>query len=276
MKTDQPNKLNFGLIGVGDVAQTILRFAGRDSVDSVQCTSVLVRSMPMNEPAKDLVGSHRVACDIAELLDPGMDVVLDCAGHTALSDYGEAILANGSNLLSASSGALADQGLLDRLRAAAREYGKKLIVPAGAIAGIDGLAAARHAGLTKVEYQGCKPALAWRGTKAENIIDLGNLDAPYTFYRGSAREAALLYPKNANVCATVALAGIGFDDTQVSLVADPHGVENIHRLSFEGAFGNVSLEIKGKPSLTNPKTSMLTALSMWRALLNQSKGAIVV
>ena len=94
-------------------------------------------------------------------------------------------------------------------------------------------------------------------------------------YKGTAGEAALLYPQNANVAATVALAGLGFDATEVELVADPDAPGNIHEIEAEGASGRFAIELQGKPSRTNPKTSALAALSVARALINEQAMIVI-
>ena len=94
------------------------------------------------------------------------------------------------------------------------------------------------------------------------MCDLDAVTAETTLYQGKADEAATRYPQNANVAATLALAGAGFANTDVRLVADPAAGGNIHQVRAEGAFGAFDIEIRGKPLPDNPKTSTLAAHSV--------------
>ena len=102
---------------------------------------------------------------------------------------------------------------------------------------MDAIAAMRMGGLETVRYRSRKPPVAWRGTPAEKVVDLATLAKPAVLYRGNARQAALLYPQNANVAATVALAGLGFERTEVELVADPAAPGNVHEIEATGTAG---------------------------------------
>ena len=189
------------------------------------------------------------------------DLVLECASQQAVAQYGEAILANGWHLAIVSTGALADSALERRLQRA----GGKLTLLSGAVAGLDGLAAAKEGGLQQVTWRARKNPASWRGSYAEVLIDLNALSEAQIFFEGSAREAAHLFPANANVAATVALGGLGMDATRVQLVADPATRHNTHTLHVSGLFGEFHLELQGLPLADNSKTSTLAALSAVRA-----------
>jgi Predicted dinucleotide-utilizing enzyme len=189
------------------------------------------------------------------------DLVLECASQQAVAEFGEAVLRRGWPLAVISTGALADSELEQRLHSA----GGQLTLLAGAVAGIDGLSAAKEGGLQSVTYQSRKSPASWRGSYAEQLIDLATVQEAKIFFEGSAREAARLFPANANVAATVALGGVGMDETRVQLMVDPATKRNTHTLHVEGLFGEFHLELSGLPLASNPKTSTLAALSAVRA-----------
>jgi aspartate dehydrogenase len=247
--------LRIGFIGHGAIAQGALATLGT----GFEVCGHLVR------PGRG-DGALRVE-RLEELLARGPDVVVECAGHEAVRLFGAPVLAAGVALMVISIGALADPALEQALHAAGAAGGARLILPAGAVGGIDALTAARLGGLSSVTYRARKPALAWKGSPAEDLLDLDTLAAATTFFRGTARQAAIAFPRNSNVAATVALAGVGFDATQVELVADPHSARNLHEICFEGADGAFRFEIEGRPSPDNPKTSLLTAHSVARELI---------
>jgi aspartate dehydrogenase len=258
------------LIGYGAIAGEVKRAATETGLFSIG--AVLVRPGRREAVQRDL--DVPVIDGLGDLqFKPAL--AAECASHEAVRAYGPALLRRGIDLVVTSIGALGDDGLYSELQSAARQGGAQVVLPAGAVPGIDAISAARFGGLETVSYTSRKPPGAWKGTPAEQVVDLGGLSEAFVHYTGSARAAARDYPKNANVAATVALAGLGFDRTEVRMIADPGVSENIHEIKVSGSFGVMELTIKGRPLPSNPKTSSLAAYSAIRAIVNKLAPVVV-
>jgi aspartate dehydrogenase len=268
--------LNVCLIGFGAIGQALAtRLAGHPRIRVAQ---VVVRSERVTQVQEQLkaMGWHETAA--VSSVPPEAQLVLECAGHSALVAHVLPALKRGVECAVLSVGALAELGLPEQLAEAATHGGTQLHLLPGAIGGIDAIAAAKEAGLTRVRYTGRKPPLAWRGTPADSAFDLAALaqsQQSATIFEASARQAAAQYPKNANVAATVSLAGLGLDATQVRLIADGSQADNVHEIELEGAFGKMKLEMRNQPLPENPKTSMLTVLSALRFLNHRVANTVI-
>ncbi|MEM6693712.1 MAG: aspartate dehydrogenase [Pseudomonadota bacterium] len=248
--------MKIGIIGDGAIGRYVAQHL------SAEAHVIITRAERLD--AREPPAVHRVAR--AEDVPEDTDLMIDCAGHQALEQYGVPLLERGLPLITVSVGALADASLHARLAEAARAGGTKLHLASGAIGALDCLQAAKVGGLERVRYVGRKPPKGWRGSPAEDTLNLDTLDTAATHFEGTARDAARLYPKNANVAAAVALAGIGFDATQVRLIADPLVSANIHEIEASGAFGAFRFRIEGKALPDNPKSSALAAMSAVAAI----------
>lgn len=271
--TGHRSPLRLAVVGFGAIGQALAReLAGDDRVHLAQLIVSPASLADAQAACAALAPQVRVASTLD--LGPGQrpDLVVECAGHAAVLAHVVPALQAGIPCAMASVGALHDADLLARLEAAAQEGGTRLQLVSGAIGAIDALAAARLGGLDEVVYVGRKPPLSWAGTPAEQVCDLARLMAPQVIFRGSAREAARQFPKNANVAATVSLAGLGLDRTQVELVADPGVTRNVHAVIARGAFGRLELQMENLPLAANPKTSALTVYSLVRAVRNTLPG----
>lgn len=267
--------MRMGLIGFGNIATTLLGLMEQTGL-KVEHLTVLVLTEFAEETRdrlatdfRGIAGSAEVVGDADGLLASRPDLVVECAGHAAVVANVPQVLRAGVNVIMVSIGALADAVLEAELQRAAAGGGARLILPAGAVGGIDLLAAIGAAGDLKVRYRGIKPPKAWAGTPAELAVDLDRLGETTVFFTGNARQAATDYPKNANVAATLALAGAGFEATDVELVADPAALGNIHEYSVESPLARYSIRIVNQASAGNAKTSVTTVWSVLRELRNR-------
>jgi aspartate dehydrogenase len=261
--------LSIAIVGCGAIGASVLELLHGDEA---------LRVVALVAPAS----AHVAVCSVAERWSPAArvverldgiepDLLVECAGHGAIEDHILPALERGIPCIIASIGALAEPGLAQRIEEAAQRGGSQVQLLSGAIGGIDALAAARVGGLDSVIYTGRKPPQAWKGTPAEAVCDLDALRTAQTIFSGTALDAARLYPKNANVAATLSLAGLGLERTEVRLYADPTVSENVHHVEARGAFGGFELTMRGKPLAANPKTSALTVYSVVRALRNRAR-----
>jgi aspartate dehydrogenase len=255
----------FALIGYGAITEELVgcleRSGGLETL-----LAVLVRPPRLDDARAAAAGRFAVVDTFEALIGLAPEVVAECAGHGAMREYAPTLLSRGIDVICSSVGVFADREFEAELDKASARGGGRAWIPSGAVAGIDGLLAARTAGLREVTYTSTKPPAAWNGTPGEQLLVGAAREVRTVFFEGSAREAATHYPQNANVGATVSLAGLGLDRTRVRLVSDPSATGPLGVIEAEGDFGRMRFEILAYASPRNPKTSRLTAHSVYVAL----------
>ena len=268
--------MRVGLVGFGAMGRALVRcLDANGGAERLSIVSALVQ--PNDAPLAGIACMSRTVftTETGEFWRHDPELIVECAGHSAVRNFCPEALGRGRDLILISIGALADPHVEATLRDAVAKSKSRLFLPAGAVGGVDFLASARLAGLDHVRYASRKPPRAWKGTRAEQSVKLDGLTEAVEFFHGNAREAALQFPQNANVAAAIALAGIGFEKTEVTLKADPSASGNEHCVVAEGAFGRAETRIQAKPLPDNPKTSWLGALSLARAVLNASARIVI-
>jgi aspartate dehydrogenase len=196
------------------------------------------------------------------------ELIVEAATQAALREFGARVLSAGRHLMVLSVGALV--GVLDEWTRLAAKHGCRLLVPSGAIAGLDGVKAAREGAITAVTMETRKPPRGLAGAPyvVERRIDLDAIREETLIFEGPATEAVKAFPANVNVVAALSLAGLGPQRTRIKLFAVPGQQRNQHRITLEGEFGRLRVEIENVPS-ANPRTgklSYLSAIAMLREL----------
>jgi aspartate dehydrogenase len=248
--------LKVGIVGLGVIGRAVAAALG---LEVPGATLVGARSRDEERGRRFLASLPGAPpyLDLGALVERS-DLVVEAATQAALADLAPAVLGAGKDLLVLSVGGLLDHpGWRDL--AAAR--GARLHVPSAAIAGLDGLKGAAVAGhLDRVTMETRKPPRGLAGAPGTAGVDLDALAAETLVFEGTAREACRAFPANVNVVAAVSLAGLGPDRTRIRVLASPGLARNQHRVTAEGAFGRLTIEIENVPS-ENPRTGKLSYLS---------------
>jgi aspartate dehydrogenase len=250
--------LRIGIVGMGVIGTAIAKAASGD-IAGVELAGVTVR-----DPAK---AGGFPAFPLDELIRRS-DLMVEAATQAALREFGPAVLAAGKHLMVLSVGGLV--GVLDDWARLAETHHCRILVPSGAIAGLDGVKGAREGRITAVTMETRKPPRGLAGAPyiEANGIDLDAINTETLIFEGPATEAVKAFPANVNVVAALSLAGIGPERTRIRLFAVPGQTRNQHRITVEGEFGRLVIEVENVPS-ENPRTgklSYLSAIAMLREL----------
>ena len=240
----------FGAIGKSIAARVLAGIPG------LSLAAVGVRN---HQAARAQLPNCVAVTEIGALADLA-DIVVECAPAAVLGDIAEPALRAGRSLVVLSCGALLERPELIEL---ARAHGGRVLVPTGALLGLDAVCAAAEGTIESVRMITRKPpgGLAGAPHLLRHGICVDGLTEAKLVFEGTAREAARGFPANVNVAAALSLAGIGADRTQIAIWADPAVTRNVHRIEVEADAARFTLQIENVPS-ENPRTGRITALSV--------------
>lgn len=264
--------MRIGLIGFGTIGKAVAKAVDDGQAGDVQISRILVRDTRRSDVEDGI--RQKMVSDPARFFSDDMEIVVEVAGHGALKQYAEHSLRTGRDLIAVSVGAFADEPFLALIRCAAKQARQRLLIPSGALGGLDVVSAAAVGSIDEVVLEVRKPVAAWIGTPAESVA-LQATDEAFCFYEGKARDAVKAFPQNVNVLAALSLAGIGFDRTAVKMLVDPTAEHNTFHLSSYGEFGEFRLTLKNIPNPDNPKTGRLVAMSIVKAIRRLTQPIII-
>jgi aspartate dehydrogenase len=255
-------RLSIGIAGCGAIGRALLE-AAADGRLSAPVAGITSRT---EATARGYLATMRRPPPYMDLtsLVAAADLIVEAAGQPAVPEIARAAFAAGKDLLVISVGAMLDH---PEIMEEARRLGRRLLLPSGAIAGLDGIKSACAGEVTRVSMTTRKPPGGLDGAPylLERGISLAGLEGPCEVFSGTAREACKGFPQNVNVSAAVSLAGIGPDRTRIRILAVPGLTRNCHEIEVDGEFGFLRVQIENIPS-ENPRTGRLTMLSMIRAI----------
>lgn len=254
--------IRIGIAGFGAIGQSVAKSLDAGVVPGVTLAAIAVRD-PARHTGLAWQGKPP-AITTLDGLEPLCDVVIECAPAAVFADAIGPMLRAGKKAVVLSSGALLSHPeLID----AARASGGQIVIPSGAILGLDALTAAAEGKIHSVTMITRKPPRGLLGAPylTANNIDVSAIKEPTLIFRGSPREAAVGFPANLNVAVSVSLAGIGPEKTTLEIWADPTLERNLHRVEVDSDAATFAMEIQNIPS-ENPKTGRITAQSVLATL----------
>ena len=255
-------KGSIGIVGCGAIGRAILHAVAEGQL-TVKVAGVTSRDRDKASVFLDTLPEAPPWLPLDALIERS-GLVIEAAGSAMVPVLAEKAFSAGKDLLVISTGALLDH---PEVMARARETGCRLILPSGAIAGIDGIKSACAGKVEHVTITTRKPPGGLKGAPylEQHGIDLDAITEETEIYHGPVREACKGFPANVNVSATVSLAGLGPERTMIRILAVPGLKFNCHTIEVAGEFGTLKVEITNVPT-ENPRTGKLTAMSMVRAV----------
>ncbi len=256
--------LRLAIAGLGAVG---LKVASR--IDAGDIPGMTLSAVAVRDAVKDAVklADFRTPPKLLplEALADATDVVIECLPAKLFLAAAEPVIRRGLIFMPLSVGALLGHMHLIDL---ARETGARILVPSGAILGLDAVRAAAEGRIDSVRLVSRKPPAGLAGAPylVENGISVENLTEPLRVFAGSAAEAAHAFPANLNVSVALSLAGIGPGKTHVEVWADPSISRNTHMVEVKSDSADLTMTIAGIPSPENPRTGLITALSVMATL----------
>ena len=261
--TRASRKRTVAVAGLGAVGQTVARSLD-NGIPGLKLVAVSARN---RDRARGIVAGFQNDVPVVDLdrLAGMADIVVECLPAAAFPLVAEPALKAGRTLVVISVGALlAYPHIIDM----AKDFGGEIIVPTGALLGLDAVQAAAQGTINSIRMVTRKPpaGLASAPYLRENGIDLNGLTKPLMVFEGTAREAIKGFPANVNVAVALSLAGIGPDKTRIEIWADPTIDRNRHTIAIDSDSARFEMSISNIPTAENPATGRITALSVIAAL----------
>jgi aspartate dehydrogenase len=256
--------LKLGIAGLGAIGLAVARAVDAGRVPGIRLTAAAVRD---REKARRATASFRappVLLDFAGLAD-ACAVVVECLPSAQFAAVATPAIERGRAFMPLSVGTLIDHmHLVER----AKETGARILVPTGALLGLDAVRATAEGEIASVRIVTRKPPAGLAGAPllVERGISVDGLKEPLLLLESSAREAIAGFPANVNVAVALSLAGIGPDRTRCEIWADPGVTRNTHTIVVKSDSSDLTMTIENVPSQENPRTGRITALSVLAAL----------
>lgn len=255
--------LQIGIAGLGTIGMPVAR-ALDGKIPGLELVAIASGRHDVAEQRLAAAGITVPVVTAANLAEMA-DVIVECAPANAFRSIAVPVLSAARMLITVSGAALLEATDIIEL---AERQGGRIILATGALLGLDAVRAAAEGHIHSIRMVSRKSPRSLRGAPylQQNGIDVESITNASCIFRGSAREGARGFPANVNVAAALSLAGIGPDRTELEIWADPSVARNIHTINVDAESAHFIMTIENVPSVENPATGQITALSVIAAL----------
>jgi aspartate dehydrogenase len=266
------------VIGYGSIGKEIIASAKRQEIPNAKIIAVFDKQSQVVNSVDSENGNVHLFSDFDKFYNSqtysSLDVVIECASKDAVREFGKKIIESRKDLIILSVGAFSDKEYLAELQHLSTLNSTRILIPTGAIAGLDSIRSVRKY-LDSLTITTTKHPRSLAGAPffKSSRFRLDDINSETVLFEGNASTAIELFPANVNVAVAVALAGVGLEKTQVKIMADPLISVNKHEIVAKGSFGEIHIVVQNIPSPINPKTSFLASLSAiecLRSLCNEN------
>lgn len=257
-------QLRLGIAGLGAIGFKVASVVAAGALPGISLAAVSAND---RERARQRISGFAAGVPVVALpeLARCCDVIVECVPAAHFRTVAQPAVEAGRIFMPLSVGALLSAMELVDL---ARETGARIVVPTGALIGLDTVRAMAVGEIHEVTLETRKPPAGLAGAPylERNGIDISVLTEPLCVFRGNAREAAQAFPANVNVAAALALAGAGPERTSVEVWADPDIDRNMQTVRISSDAGEAVMAMRNIPSDENPRTGRIVANSVVASL----------
>lgn len=261
--------MNIGIIGMGTLGLALAEYLTANPTCNMRLVGICGRENAENISFTRARGIPNM--DMENLIHCA-DCIVEATTASSMPAIVRLVVQKGKIILPMSVGGFAfDTDLLDFLE----RHQANVLIPSGGISGIDGLLALREIGLDWVKITTTKSPKSLAGAPffASSNSNPADLEEATVIFEGSARQSILAFPANTNLAITVSLAGIGFDKTCITIIADPKTNKTTQYLEAHAGECSIETYVRGVPLMKNPRTAQM-ALESLKALLRKTTSTV--
>ena len=271
LKTQGKSKVRVGILGCGAIGSRIAKSIKTQCNDHAEVAALFDINPAKAQNLQKYIPQKNIVKKSFQDLLTGSDLVVEAVNAPDTHQLVRQVIMAKKDVLVMSVGKFIEGESIFKL---AQKQGVRVLIPSGAIAGIDAIKAASLQRIDRITLTTRKPIYGFADNAyvQEKRINLSQIKKETILFDGNVREAVKCFPQNINVAATIALASNAKDKLRIRISTSPEFKVNSHEIEVTGEFGRLVTKTENVVCPDNPKTSYLAVLSAVRTLKEYFQG----